>query len=305
MGAKNTKNPRRSVRIRKGGRGAKRRVAGSRGAPLVGFIGAGNMARSLAGGLIANGWPARCIILSDPEAVQRDIVKKRLRAKTYAMNTDVATRSEVLVLAVKPQAIRAVAIDIAPSVRRHRPLVISIAAGIRIADLERWFEAKIPIVRAMPNTPALIGAGASGLYANALVDRRMRSMAEKMLRSAGVTAWVDTETKLDIVTALSGSGPAYFFLVMEALEQAAIAEGLDRDIARLLTLETAYGAAKMALENAEEPAALRARVTSPGGTTERAVNILTHGGFASLFVQAIHGATARARELAETFGRNA
>jgi pyrroline-5-carboxylate reductase len=305
MGAKKTRNPRRSVRIRKTARGAQSRVANLRRWPLVGFIGAGNMARSLAGGLIANGWPARRIILSDPEASQRDVVEKRLRAETYAMNAEVAARAQILVLAVKPQVMRSVASDIAPSIRRTRPLIISIAAGIRMADLERWFEAKLPIVRAMPNTPALIGAGATGLYANARADRRMRTTAEKILRSAGVTAWVDAEAKLDIVTALSGSGPAYFFLVMEALEQAAIAEGLDRDIARLLTLETSYGAAKMALEGAEEPAALRARVTSPGGTTERALDILTRGGLAPLFAQAIHGATARARELAEMFGRNA
>lgn len=305
MGAKKTKNPRRSARIRRPARGAKSRAVWPRHWPLVGFIGAGNMARSLAGGLIANGWPARRIILSDPEASQRTMVEKRLKAKTYSSNADIATRAQVLVLAVKPQAMRVAATDIAPFVRRHRPLVISIAAGVRIVDLERWFDAKIPIVRAMPNTAALVGAGATGLFANALADRSMRATAEKILRSAGVTAWVDAESKLDIVTALSGSGPAYFFLVMEALEQAAIAEGLHRDIARLLTLETAYGAAKMALESTEDPATLRARVTSPGGTTERALDILTQGGLAPLFARAIQGATARARELAETFGRNA
>jgi pyrroline-5-carboxylate reductase len=263
------------------------------------------MARSLAGGLIANGWPMRRIIFSDPDASQREAVKRRLAARSYVSNADVAARAHVLVLAVKPQVMRAVAGEIAPAVRRHRPLVISIAAGIRIADLERWFEAEIPIVRAMPNTPALVGAGAAGLCANARANRRLRAIAETILRSTGVTAWVENESDLDIVTALSGSGPAYFFLVMEALEQAAVQEGLKRDTARLLTLETAYGAAKMALEGAEEPALLRARVTSPGGTTERAVNILTQGGMTPLFERAIHGATERARELAEMFGRNA
>jgi len=305
MGPKKTRTPRPAVRSGKAGHRSKPRGALRPRTPLLGFVGAGNMARSLAGGLIANGWPAARIIFSDPDASQRDAIKKRLKAKTYAQNTDVAARAQILVLAVKPQAMRAVAADIAPSIRQHRPLVISIAAGVRIVDLERWFEAKIPIVRAMPNTPALVGAGAAGLYANVRASRRMRATAETILRSAGVTAWVENESDLDIVTALSGSGPAYFFLVMEALEQAAVAEGLNRETARLLTLETAYGAAKMALEGAEEPALLRARVTSPGGTTERALNILAQGGVAPLFAQAIHGATARARELADMFGSNA
>ncbi|HEX9811100.1 MAG TPA: pyrroline-5-carboxylate reductase [Burkholderiales bacterium] len=305
MGVNKTRTPRRAARVRKPGRAGKARASGPRRRPLVGFIGAGNMARSLAGGLIANGWPAGRIIFADPDTSQRDAVKRRFGAKSCALNAEVAARTQVLVLAVKPQVMRAVATEIAPAVRRQRPLVISIAAGIRIADLEHWLEAKIPIVRAMPNTPALVGAGAAGLYANALASRRMRATAETILRSTGVTAWVENERDLDVVTALSGSGPAYFLLVMEALEQAAIAEGLNRDAARLLTLETAYGAAKMALEGAEEPSLLRARVTSPGGTTERAVDILTRGGVTSLFAQAVHGATKRARELAEMFGRNA
>lgn len=263
------------------------------------------MARSLAGGLIANGWPAARLILSDPDAVQRRTVEKRLHVETYANNADVASRAKVLVLAVKPQVMRAVAGDIASFVRRVRPLVISIVAGIRVADLERWFEVDVPIVRAMPNTPALVGAGAAGLYANALADSRQRGIAETILRSGGVTAWVENESQLDVVTALSGSGPAYFFLVMEALERAAINEGLAPATARLLTLETAYGAAKMALEGGEDPETLRIRVTSPGGTTERALNILAEGGCTDLFARAIHGASERARELAEMFGRNA
>lgn len=304
MGANQTKTPKRAARVQKRGRSGKARSARQQ-RPLIGFIGAGNMARALAGGLIANGWPAGRIVFSDPDKSQRDAVKKRLGARTFALNADVASLAKILVLAVKPQVMREISADIAAAVQRHRPMVISIAAGIRIADLERWLKATIPIVRAMPNTPALVGAGAAGLCANASANRRMRAVAETILRSTGVTAWVENERDLDVVTALSGSGPAYFLLVMEALERAAIEEGLDRETARLLTLETAYGSAKMALEGAEEPATLRARVTSPGGTTERAVGILTQGGVTSLFAQAIHGATERARELAEMFGRNA
>lgn len=304
MGAKKTKTVHRSHRAGPTGRRKSRPVA-PRNRPLVGFIGAGNMARSLAGGLIDNGWPVHRIILSDPDPAQRQAVETRLKTKTYAGNADVAARAKILVLAVKPQTMRTVATEIAPFVRRLRPLVISIAAGIRVADLARWLDAKVPIVRTMPNTAALIGAGAAGLYANTLADQRHRATAETILRSTGVTAWLKQEAQLDIVTALSGSGPAYFFLMMEALERAGINEGLEPATARLLTLETAYGAAKMALEGVEEPAVLRARVTSPGGTTERALQILAQGGLAPLLEQAVRGATERARELAEMFGRNA
>jgi pyrroline-5-carboxylate reductase len=261
------------------------------------------MARSLAGGLMANGWPASRIIMSDPDPAQRKTVEERLKVKSYVGNEEVATRAQILVLAVKPQSMQSVATGIAASVQETRPLIISIAAGIRVADLTRWLKGEIPVVRAMPNTPALVGSGATGLYANALVNERMRAAAESILRSVGVTVWLADEARLDVVTALSGSGPAYFFLVMEALERAAIAEGLDPATARLLTLETAYGAAKMALEGAEEPAKLRVRVTSPGGTTERAVKVLEEGGLTPLFQQAVRGATERARELADIFGK--
>lgn len=262
------------------------------------------MARSLAGGLIANGWPAARIVLADPEAAQRRTVEELLRVKTFAQNADVVGRAQILVLAVKPQTMPAVAAEIAPAVREMRPLVLSIAAGIRLQDLQRWLGAEIPIVRSMPNTAALVSAGASALCANAFANERMRAAAESILRSVGATVWLDDEGLLDAVTALSGSGPAYFFLVMEVLERAAVAEGLDPTTARLLTLQTAYGAAKMALEGAEEPATLRRRVTSPGGTTERALKVLADGGFAPLFERAVHEATVRARELAEMFGKN-
>jgi pyrroline-5-carboxylate reductase len=261
------------------------------------------MARSLAGGLIANGWPAARIIMSDPDPAQRKAVEEHLKVKTSAGNQEIAARAQILVLAVKPQTMQAVATGIAGSLQETRPLIISIAAGIRVADLMRWLRSEIPVVRAMPNTAALVGSGAAGLYANRLVNERMRAAAESILRAVGVTVWVPDEASLDVVTAVSGSGPAYFFLVMEALERAAVAEGLDPGTARLLTLETAYGAAKMALEGAEEPATLRARVTSPGGTTERAIKVLEDGGLTPLFQQAVRGAVQRARELADMFGK--
>jgi len=296
-------------------RGTKRRTAARRarrparkpspaGRPIIGFIGAGNMARSLAAGLLKNGWPRGRLLMADPDAAQRAAIERALKLRTDADNGAVAARADILVLAVKPQVLRDVAQALAPTVQRKKPLVISIAAGVRLGDVERWLGGNLALVRAMPNTAALIGSGATGLYANTTTDSAMRAQAESILRAVGVTAWVPDEDQLDIVTALSGSGPAYFFLIMEALEQAAIDQGLAPAHARLLTLETAYGAAKMALEGAEEPASLRARVTSPGGTTERAIEALQRGDIAGLLANALRAASERARELAQMLGND-
>ncbi len=273
--------------------------------PLVGFIGAGNMARALAGGLINSGWDRSRLILSDPDTAQREGVQQHLGLEVHADNAAVAARADILVFAVKPQMLAAAARAVADAVQRKRPLIVSVAAGVRLDDLERWLGGNLPVVRTMPNTAVLVGAGACGMYANARVDETMRERAESILRAVGVAVWVEREELLDAVTALSGSGPAYFFLMMEALEQAAIAQGLTREQARLLTLQTAYGAAKMALEGAEEPAVLRRRVTSPGGTTEQAVKALEEGGLRALFQNALDAAARRARELADLFGKNA
>ncbi|TAM47501.1 MAG: pyrroline-5-carboxylate reductase [Gammaproteobacteria bacterium] len=272
--------------------------------PLVGFIGAGNMARALAGGLINSGWDRSRLILSDPDPAQREGVQ-HLGLEAHADNAAVAARADILVFAVKPQMLAVAARAVADAVQRRRPLIVSVAAGVRLDDLERWLGGNLPMVRTMPNTAVLVGAGACGMYANARVDQTMREQAESILRAVGVTVWVGREELLDAVTALSGSGPAYFFLMMEALEQAAIGQGLTREQARLLTLQTAYGAAKMALEGAEEPALLRRRVTSPGGTTEQAVKALEEGGLRPLFQNALDAAARRARELADLFGKNA
>jgi len=272
----------------------------------IGFIGAGNMARSLAGGLLSNGWSVDRLRLSDPDANQRRGAEQALGLKTFAANTALTAEADVLVLAVKPQALKTVAEEIAATVQKKRPLVVSIAAGIRIDDIERWLGGNLPIVRVMPNTAALIGSGATGLFANARVTEAQRDEAESILRAVGVTVWVEDEALIDTVTAISGSGPAYFFLVMEVLEKAAIKHGLhglDPKTARLLTLETAYGAAKMALEGGEEPAQLRKRVTSPGGTTEKAVQTLEAGQIERVFDDAVVAAMRRARELADLFGK--
>ena len=269
----------------------------------IGFIGAGNMARSLAGGLLNNGWAAGRLYLSDPDTQQRAGAEQALGIRTFADNRELVEHAEIVVLAVKPQVLKEVAESLAATVQKKRPLVISIAAGIRVQDIERWLGGKLPIVRVMPNTAALVGSGASGLYANARVTDAQRDQAESILRAVGVAVWVQDEALIDTVTAISGSGPAYFFMVMEVLEKAAIRHGLEPKTARLLTLETAYGAAKMALEGGEEPAQLRKRVTSPGGTTEKAIQALEAGRLEQIFDQAVLAAIQRARELADMLGK--
>ncbi len=273
--------------------------------PLVGFIGAGNMARALAGGLIQNGWNKSRLQMADPDAGQRQGAEQALGVTTHADNLSVASSADILVLAIKPQALAEVSRGICAAVQAKRPLIISVAAGVRLADLSRWLGAELPIVRVMPNTAALVGSGASGMYANALVTDEQRNKAESILRAVGVAIWVDDESLMDVVTAVSGSGPAYFFLAMEALEEAAIEAGLPAPQARLLALETAFGAAKMALEGHEEPALLRRRVTSPGGTTEQAVKVLEERGIRAMFRDAVRAAIQRADELAQLFGKNA
>ena len=269
---------------------------------IIGFIGAGNMARSLAGGLLGNGWGKNHILFSDPDPATRKTISEILGLRAHERNEDVAATADVLVLAVKPQLLRAVAEGLATTVQMRKPLVISIAAGIRADDIQRWLGGGLAVVRTMPNTAALVGSGATGLFANNLVSTPQHDEAEAILRAVGVTVWLEDESLLDVVTAVSGSGPAYFFLIIEALEQAAIRRGLDHGTARLLAIETAYGAAKMALEGGEEPATLRARVTSPGGTTEQAIKVLQQGKITQLFDDAVGAAVTRAKELADMLG---
>ncbi len=269
----------------------------------IAFIGGGNMARSLIGGLIAGGSDPHQLWVAEPNADQREFLRGRFGVHTGADNPEIAAKAEVVVLAVKPQVLQGVARQLATTIQARRPLVISIAAGVRERDLRRWLGGGSPaLVRTMPNTPALVGSAASALFANEFVSEEHRQQAESLLRAVGVTVWVDDESLLDAVTALSGSGPAYFFLLMEALEQASVALGLDADTARLLTLQTAFGAAKMALESAESPATLRLRVTSPGGTTEQALSILSDGGMEPLIARALQAARHRSEELGDLLG---
>ena len=269
----------------------------------IAFMGGGNMARSLIGGLITGGHHADCIRVADPDAGQREFLRSHFGVQTGADNLELAAKAKVIVLAVKPQILQTVAQQLAPLIQSSQPLLISIAAGVREPDVRRWLGGgPLAVVRAMPNTPALVGSAASALFANEFVSEHQRQQAESLLRAVGVTVWVKDEALLDAVTALSGSGPAYFFLLMEALEQVGIRLGLNADTARLLTLQTAFGAAKMALESAESPATLRTRVTSPGGTTERALAVLQEGGLEPLVAQALEAACQRARELGDLLG---
>lgn len=260
------------------------------------------MGRSLIGGLIADGYPTVRLRASDPDPAQLEHLRRRYPVKSSTNNGEVIEGADVVVLAVKPQVMRAVVIDLAPVLRERRPLVVSIAAGIATAALAGWLGASLPIVRAMPNTPALLGSGATALCANASTSHAHRETAEAVLRSVGLTVWLEDEALMDVVTALSGSGPAYFFLLMELMESCGVALGLPRERARVLTVQTAFGAAKMALEASTDAAALRAQVTSPGGTTEQALRVLQEGGLADLMKLAIAAAAERSRELSRQFG---
>ncbi len=260
------------------------------------------MATSLIGGLIADGCAAQNIWVSDPDADKLAELAARFLVNITHSNQQAVGQAQVVIFAVKPQVLRVVAQELAASVQQNKPLVISIAAGIREPNISAWLGGTAAVVRAMPNTPALVQSGATALYANALVSSAQRNLAESILRAVGLVLWLDDEAQMDAVTALSGSGPAYFFLVMEVMENAAVKLGLTHDDARLLTLQTAFGAAKMALESAEHSATLRARVTSPGGTTEQAVKVLLEGGIQGMFDTALRAAHARSEELATLLG---
>lgn len=266
------------------------------------FIGGGNMASALIGGLLAQ--PDRSaaeISVVDVSAQAREALRRRYGVPVFA-GADETGPAEVLLLAVKPQHMREAAGRLQAAA--HRALVISVAAGIRTGDLSRWLGGHARIVRAMPNMPALVSAGITGLFATPDASGADRDVAERIMQAVGSTVWVEREDLLDAVTALSGSGPAYAFYVAEAMEEAALGLGLDRRSARRLAIETLCGAMRLAMQTGEPPAELRARVTSRGGTTERALQILENARVRSAIVEAVRGAAQRARELGEEFGKD-
>ncbi len=269
----------------------------------LGFIGGGNMAASLISGLVADDYSPAHIIVSDPEAEKRATLSARFGVRSARDNLEAARQAEVLILAVKPQVLQATCHDLRQVVQARRPLIMSVAAGVREQYLQQWLGGGLPLVRTMPNTPAMIQAGATVLHADAGVSVQQCNLAESIMRAVGLTLWVTHEDQMDAVTALSGSGPAYFFLVMEALQAAGCELGLPPQTARLLTLQTAFGAAKMALESSEDAATLRARVTSPGGTTERAIQSFQADGLEALVRKALQAAAKRSSELGNELGK--
>ncbi|HJL65408.1 MAG TPA: pyrroline-5-carboxylate reductase [Arenicellales bacterium] len=268
----------------------------------IGFIGGGNMTRSIIGGLITNEISPNLIKISDPDPGQRDRLVAQFGITATQENREVAEDADVVVLAVKPQVLRKATGPIGDLVRDRNLLVISIAAGVRIEDISSWLGGHTAIVRVMPNTPALVGSGASALFAPPSITEAQCDTAESILRAVGITVWLTNEDQIDTVTALSGSGPAYFFYLMEAMEATACKLGLTPKMARLLTLETAIGAARLALESSEDLSSLRKRVTSPGGTTERAIEIFDQAETDKTIERAISSAAVRSRELADLLG---
>ncbi len=261
------------------------------------FIGGGNMARSLVGALVRGGVRPSSLAVVEPNPQTRDALARDFGATTLPRVDDSAASADVVVLATKPQVMKAVCSSLAALVSDRKPLILSIAAGVRVAQLREWLGSELPIVRTMPNTPALIGAGATGLFANPIVNAEQRARAESILGAAGRTVWIERVELMDAVTALSGSGPAYFFLLTEALEDAAVAQGLPRETARLLATQTCLGAGRMLTESGESPATLRERVTSPNGTTAAALDAFAAGGLRTLAAAAVDAAVERGREL--------
>ena len=269
--------------------------------PKICFIGAGNMAASLIGGLRAQGVSAEHICATDLYEETRERVASEHGIQTFAQNSQAIQGADVIVLAVKPQGMKEVCLDLAAHIQKGQ-LIVSIAAGISCQSLANWL-GEHAIVRCMPNTPALLRQGVSGLYANANVSQTQRVQAQQLLSAVGLALWLEDEALIDAVTAVSGSGPAYFFLMMEAMTEAGVKLGLDAKTAALLTQHTALGAARMALESDVDAAELRRRVTSPAGTTEAAIKHFQAQGFEATVAGALKAASDRSAELAEQLGQ--
>ncbi|MCK4708075.1 MAG: pyrroline-5-carboxylate reductase [Gammaproteobacteria bacterium] len=268
------------------------------------FIGGGNMATSLIAGLISNDFAATDIHVAEPDQKKGAALQKQYGIQAYTDNKQAIAEASIIVLAVKPQVMQTVCKDIADVVQSTQALVISIAAGLLSKDISRWLGGNISMVRCMPNTPSLLNCGATGLFANDKVSSEQKQQADQILATAGINVWVDNERQLDAVTAVSGSGPAYYFLFMEAMQNAAEKLGLNKQQAKQLSLQTALGAARMAIESDEDVAILRAKVTSKGGTTEQAIKTFEASGLPDIVMQAMQAANDKAIDLAEILGKD-
>ncbi len=270
---------------------------------MIAFIGGGNMARSITGGLIASGWAPDHIHVSDPAADQRTRLQRQFGVHVYEDNAPCAQNGEVIVFAVKPQMMQQAVFSVNHLLRTNRPLVLSIAAGIRIADIVRWTGAPLPVVRVMPNTPSLVGSGISAMLANSETGERQYRTAESIMQSVGPVIRVESERDMDVVTGISGSGPAYYFKLMEIMIESATNNGLDEQIARTLVLQTAFGTARLALASEYPPDQLRRQVTSPGGTTQAALSFMEGNGIDRILADGIQAAIEKSGELANQTGK--
>lgn len=268
----------------------------------IAFIGGGNMATSLVGGLIARGTRARDLTIADPVAAQRERLQREYGVNVANRNEDAVRDADLVVLAVKPQDIAEVARGIAGPFATRRRVAVSVAAGIRLASLADWLGGAPALVRAMPNRPALIGAGVTAAVAAPGIEPHEQESAAAVLSAVGPLVWLEDESQMDAVTAVSGSGPAYFFLLVEAMEEAGVSLGLPRETARLLAAQTAFGAGRMCAESGELPSRLREQVTSKGGTTAAALAVFESADFPGLVRRALAASASRSAELAREFG---
>ncbi len=266
----------------------------------IAFIGGGNMARSLIGGLIARGARPASIAVSEPQAALRSGLAGEFGVQVCEDNAQAVQDADIVVLAVKPQVMRDVCEGLAGRV--DNATLVSIAAGITCAQIERWTGGARALVRCMPNTPALLGAGATGMYATPATSAAQRDAAQQLLAAVGLCVWIDDEAQMDAVTAVSGSGPAYVFLLAEAMQAAGVEAGLPEEVSRTLVQQTLLGAARMLDESDETAATLRQRVTSPGGTTQAAIERFEIGGLRALVREAILAAKQRGGEMSRALG---
>ncbi len=268
--------------------------------PAITFIGAGNMASSLIGGLIADQYPVEKITATNRTGNKLGYLSGCFKITTTQNNREGAATADVIVLAVKPMTLKTVVIEIKDILSTQKPLIISIVTGVSSTSIANWAQCHdLKIVRCMPNTPALLRSGTTGLWANSFVSSKEKAIAESILRAVGVTLWLQEERDLNTVTAVSGSGPAYFFLLMECILDCAKEMGLNEEQAQLLTVNTALGAARMALESGKNICALRQQVTSKGGTTEQAIKSMEEGGIRDLMRKAVTAARNKAEEISE------
>ena len=267
----------------------------------IGFIGAGNMAYALVSGLVNSGFSTQNIKLSDTDEALLSLRADEFNLEVFTDNTKLATQCDVIVFAIKPQVLSVVCKELQEHIS-HNPLIISIAAGVRAVDINRWLGGNASIVRAMPNTPALLGQGATGMMANDVVNVDQKALAEQILSAVSSCLWVEDEKMLDVVTALSGSGPAYFFLLIESMAKAGAALGLDESTAQQLSIQTALGASMMADSSDDSAHELRARVTSPNGTTQAAIESFQEQNFDMIVAHAMRAAFDRSREMGIELG---